>query len=374
MNVLILGAAGFIGSALALKLTQRGDAVLGIDTRYPSSSHPATAVLQARPNFAFHVSDSDEAPFDALDAFGAVDAVVNAAGPNPWSLTSYPSVQSTATFDAFFEALNLADTAGAALVVNVGSAEVRGASAPSPHAMNDPTTFFGAAANFVETFGRTWSAQVRSRSFVSLRLPLVYGPRESPGSPIRALFEAALDYRDGKRDELRLPVPGPSYRSVDPIHVQDVTALLLATLDGVLGENHAGAAGRPVGFVTVNPSSVAAFANPPALAALVVESLGLDARSLQVFPAFVTVDGRSVDLDERSLELSEALRPQIPDFLAGWTREVSLDDGIRSAAPHYVNARRGLPDPEPEPAPEPEAPIPTPRTDTAPKKKRAKKG
>ena len=31
MNVLITGAAGFIGSELALKLLERGDAVFGID-------------------------------------------------------------------------------------------------------------------------------------------------------------------------------------------------------------------------------------------------------------------------------------------------------------------------------------------------------
>ena len=34
MNVLVTGSAGFIGSAVALRLLERGDTVIGIDYHY----------------------------------------------------------------------------------------------------------------------------------------------------------------------------------------------------------------------------------------------------------------------------------------------------------------------------------------------------
>src|SRR5688572_16118788 len=61
MKILITGAAGFIGSALCLRLLERGDRVLGIDNLndyYDVSLKEARlARLRRYQNFAFHKID-----------------------------------------------------------------------------------------------------------------------------------------------------------------------------------------------------------------------------------------------------------------------------------------------------------------------------
>ena len=42
MKVLVTGTAGFIGSAVAMKLLDRGDSVVGIDNHNPSLLRPST--------------------------------------------------------------------------------------------------------------------------------------------------------------------------------------------------------------------------------------------------------------------------------------------------------------------------------------------
>ena len=85
MKVLITGAAGFIGSALALKLFERGDEVVGIDNMndyYDVNLKKARlARLQEHKGFTFHqlnIADKD-AILALEDSLDDVTHVVNLA-------------------------------------------------------------------------------------------------------------------------------------------------------------------------------------------------------------------------------------------------------------------------------------------------------
>ncbi len=83
-TILITGAAGFIGNELALRLTARGDEVLGIDNL---SDYYDVALKQARlvrlkdnPRFAFRKLDiADRAAITKLFTEQRFDTVVNLA-------------------------------------------------------------------------------------------------------------------------------------------------------------------------------------------------------------------------------------------------------------------------------------------------------
>jgi UDP-glucuronate 4-epimerase len=84
MNILITGAAGFIGSTLALRLLARGDRVVGIDNLndyYDVSLKEARlARLRAHPGFEFEKADIVEREAMArLFASQRFDAVMHLA-------------------------------------------------------------------------------------------------------------------------------------------------------------------------------------------------------------------------------------------------------------------------------------------------------
>src|SRR6266699_24628 len=84
MNILITGAAGFIGSTLALRLLARGDTVVGIDNLndyYEVSLKEARlARLTPHPKFTFQKMDIvDRAAMKELFARNSFDIVTHLA-------------------------------------------------------------------------------------------------------------------------------------------------------------------------------------------------------------------------------------------------------------------------------------------------------
>src|SRR3954469_14427945 len=84
MHILITGAAGFIGAALALRLAERGDRITGLDnlnSYYDVKLKEARlARLTAKPGFDFVRGDiTDGAAVQALFARQKFDAVVHLA-------------------------------------------------------------------------------------------------------------------------------------------------------------------------------------------------------------------------------------------------------------------------------------------------------
>ena len=64
MNILLTGAAGFIGMHTALRLLDRGDTVVGVDNLNDyydvSLKHARLARLQAHPGFSFHQASVED--------------------------------------------------------------------------------------------------------------------------------------------------------------------------------------------------------------------------------------------------------------------------------------------------------------------------
>ena len=84
MNILITGAAGFIGSAVALRVLERGDSVLGIDNLNPyydvSLKRARLQRLMRFPAFRFVERDiADREAMHGLFCAERLDAVINFA-------------------------------------------------------------------------------------------------------------------------------------------------------------------------------------------------------------------------------------------------------------------------------------------------------
>src|SRR5689334_14595874 len=84
MNVLLTGAAGFIGMSTAIRLLERGDDVLGIDNLndyYDVRLKEARLErLQAFPRFRFRKADvADRAAMEDVFATDKVDRVIHLA-------------------------------------------------------------------------------------------------------------------------------------------------------------------------------------------------------------------------------------------------------------------------------------------------------
>ena len=83
-RILLTGAAGFIGSHVAITLLERGDDVVGIDNLNdyydPTLKEARLARLTNRPGFAFHKLDVADRPGMArLFADGGFDKVIHLA-------------------------------------------------------------------------------------------------------------------------------------------------------------------------------------------------------------------------------------------------------------------------------------------------------
>ena len=75
-RIVVLGAAGFLGSHLCDELINRGDEVVGVDD-LSSSSGKNLELLGSQPRFRFIKGDIA----DGIPQIGKIDAVLNFASP-----------------------------------------------------------------------------------------------------------------------------------------------------------------------------------------------------------------------------------------------------------------------------------------------------
>ncbi|MBP7634599.1 NAD-dependent epimerase [Candidatus Ozemobacteraceae bacterium] len=194
MNVLVTGAAGFIGYHVSEKLLARGDTVVGFDNvndYYEVSLKEARlARLTGRPGFRFVLSDlADKAAVDRLFAEHRFDRVIHLAAQAGvrYSL-EHPEAYVESNLVGFVNILEACRHAKIPHLAYASSSSVYGANTRMPfsvhHNVDHPVSLYAATKKANELMAHTYSHLFRLPT-TGLRFFTVYGPW---GRPDMALF------------------------------------------------------------------------------------------------------------------------------------------------------------------------------------------
>jgi UDP-glucuronate 4-epimerase len=189
MNVLITGAAGFIGNELALRLTARGDDVVGIDNLndyYEVSLKLARLDrLKDEPRFAFLKLDiADRAAMSKLFTEQRFDTVVNLAAQAGvrYSLKN-PGAYVDANLTGFANILEGCRQSKVKHLVFASSSSVYGANTRLPFTEQDnvdhPVSLYAASKKANELMAHSY-AHLYNLPCTGLRFFTVYGPWGRP--------------------------------------------------------------------------------------------------------------------------------------------------------------------------------------------------
>jgi UDP-glucuronate 4-epimerase len=194
MKVLITGAAGFIGSALALRLLARGDQVIGLDNLNdyydPGLKRARLARTTAEPGFTdLRVSLEDRPAVAELFAEHRPEAVVNLAAQAGvrYSLEN-PHAYVDTNLVGFMNVLEGCRHHDVKHLVYASSSSVYGSNTRMPFSVHDnvdhPVSIYAATKKANELMAHTYSHLYRLPT-TGLRFFTVYGPW---GRPDMALF------------------------------------------------------------------------------------------------------------------------------------------------------------------------------------------
>lgn len=229
-DVLVTGAAGFLGSHVAEALVARGETVIGLDNFDPFYARAVKernlAGLRASPRFRLVEGDIRDRTL-LRDVIGRDTLVVHLAAragvrPSVEDPELYASVNVGGTV-AVLEAMR---TAGARSLVFAGSSSVYGDSAPVPFAESwpamEPISPYAATKRAAELLCATYAHLFGVRS-ISLRFFTAYGPRQRPDL---AIFKFTRLIAGGQ------PVPcyGDGTSERDYTYVDDVVAGVVAAV------------------------------------------------------------------------------------------------------------------------------------------------
>ena len=250
MKVLVTGAAGFIGHALALRLLARGDTVIGVDSL---NDYYAVSLKQARlaglraaggNRFSFHQLDFADYPaltaaleataFDRIVHLGA-QAGVRYSIENPHAYVS-------ANLAGHLNLLEVARHRAVEHMVYASSSSVYGGNAKLPFAVEDradhPVSLYAATKRADELMSETY-AHLYRLPLTGLRFFTVYGPW---GRPDMMLWNFTHRILSGQ------PIPvfnnGEMWR--DFTYIDDIIAGVVAALDAVPPDDGAEKAGGSV--------------------------------------------------------------------------------------------------------------------------------
>jgi len=195
MNILVTGAAGFIGSTLALRLLKRGDRVVGLDNLNDyydvSLKHARLARLRACSGFEFeHADIADRERMARLFAERRFDAVMHLAAQAGvrYSIEN-PGAYIDANLVGFANVIEGARRSSVGHFVFASSSSVYGANAKLPFAEDDnidhPVSLYAATKKANELIAHSY-AHLYRLPCTGLRFFTVYGPW---GRPDMALFK-----------------------------------------------------------------------------------------------------------------------------------------------------------------------------------------
>ena len=242
MNILVTGAAGFIGSHVAETLLARGDEVTGLDNfndYYDPARKRANAALLTRgPRFTLHEADvRDAEAMERVCAEGRFDAVVH--------LAAMAGVRYSIERGPLYVDVNVRGTVNlleAARKTNVphfvfaSTSSVYGRTEQLPFREDDPLgrplAPYPATKIAGEVMGHAYHS-LFDLSFTGLRFFSVYGPRGRPDMMPYIITDSIVRDR-----EFALYEAGEMYR--DWTYIADIVSGVVAAVD------------RPLGYQVIN--------------------------------------------------------------------------------------------------------------------------
>ena len=233
MKILVTGSAGFIGSALVLRLLERGDTVIGIDnhnTYYDPALKEARLARHAQhPNYCHHRVDlADRAAMEAVFATHQPQRVVNLAAQAGvrYSIES-PLAYIDSNIVGFAHILEGCRNHGVEHLVYASSSSVYGANTAMPFSIHQnvdhPLSLYAASKKSNELMAHTYSHLFKLPT-TGLRFFTVYGPW---GRPDMALFRFTKAILSGE------PIQVFNYgrHRRDFTYVDDIVEGAIRTLD-----------------------------------------------------------------------------------------------------------------------------------------------
>ena len=204
MKVLVTGAAGFIGAALALRLLERGDEVIGVDSLDPyydvSLKHARLDRIRSHPGFRDVCADiADRSVMAELFARERPGAVVNLAAQAGvrYSIEN-PHAYVNANLVGFTNVLEGCRHHRVGHLVYASSSSVYGANRTLPfsvrHSADHPLSFYAATKRANELMAHSYS-HLYGIPATGLRFFTVYGPW---GRPDMALFRFTRNILDDR--------------------------------------------------------------------------------------------------------------------------------------------------------------------------------
>ena len=237
MNILVTGAAGFIGSHVAEMLLERGDTVIGLDNfndyYNPARKRSNAAVLQAFDRFTMIEADvRDEERMHQICATGQFDAVVH--------LAAMAGVRYSVERAPLYVDVNVRGTvnllegmreAGTSHIVFASTSSVYGRTEQLPFKEDDPLgrplAPYPATKISCEVMGHAYH-NMFGMAFTALRFFSVYGPRGRPDMMPYHITDCIVNDR-----EFQLYEAGEMFR--DWTYVRDIASGVIAAVDRPLG-------------------------------------------------------------------------------------------------------------------------------------------
>jgi UDP-glucuronate 4-epimerase len=233
MKVLVTGAAGFIGSNLALKLLERGDIVIGIDNH---NDYYDPAIKEARlarhanhPNYThLRVDLSDrQAIEDVFRTYRPLRVVNLAAQAGVRYSIENPLAYINSNIVGFAHILEGCRHNGVEHLVYASSSSVYGANTTMPfsvhHNVDHPLSLYAASKKSNELMAHTYS-HLYNLPTTGLRFFTVYGPW---GRPDMALFKFTKAILAGEK----IPVFNYGKHRRDFTYIDDIVEGVIHVLD-----------------------------------------------------------------------------------------------------------------------------------------------
>jgi UDP-glucuronate 4-epimerase len=247
MQVLVTGAAGFVGYHAAEALLARGDAVVGIDNLNayydPQLKLARLARLEGKAGFSFQKLDiADRAAMEKLFHSNQFDRVVHlAAQPGVRYSIDHPHDYADANLTGFLNILEGCRHGGVQHLVYASSSSVYGANETLPFSVADsadhPVSLYAATKKANELMAHAY-AHLYRLPVTGLRFFTVYGPW---GRPDMAYFSFTKSILEGKP----IKVFNHGRHRRDFTYIDDIVEGVVRTMDKIAEPDPAWSGKRP---------------------------------------------------------------------------------------------------------------------------------